>query len=60
LQEEVEYLSLFSNPEAVTTQKIKEMRPDVQAIEVLDIEDLKKTEAAAKQIMSAVAGVAGK
>ncbi|NYT25316.1 ABC transporter substrate-binding protein [Alcaligenaceae bacterium] len=60
VQEQEEYLSLFSNPDSVTTKKIKEMMPGVKVVEVKTMEELKQSEAAAKQIMQAVANVAGK
>jgi len=60
VQEQEEYLSLFSNPDSVTTKKIREMMPDVKVVEVKSMEELKQSEAAAKQIMQAVANVAGK
>lgn len=60
IQEKEEYLSLFSDPDSVTTQSIKKMMPDIKVVEVKTDEQLRQSEVAAKQIMSAVAGVAGK
>ncbi|KCV63946.1 ABC transporter substrate-binding protein [Bordetella bronchiseptica] len=60
IQEKEEYLSLFHDPDSATTQKIKAMMPDVKVVEVRTEEQLRQSEVAAKQIMSAVASVAGK
>jgi len=51
---------LFHDPDSATTQKIKAMMPDVKVVEVRTEEQLRQSEAAAKQIMNAVASVAGK
>ena len=60
IQEKEEYLSLFHDPDSATTQRIKAMMPDVKVVEVRTEEKLRESEAAAKQIMNAVASVAGK
>ena len=60
VQEQEEFLSLFSDPESSTTKSIKLQRPDIKVIEVRTEEQLKLSETAAKEIMNVVAGVAGK
>lgn len=60
VQEREEYLSLFSNADSSTTKTIRTQRPDVKVVEVKTEEQLKLSERAAKEIMSVVAGVAGK
>src|SRR5690606_21520836 len=57
VQEQQEYLSLFSNPDSVTTKKIMDARPDARVVEVKSMEQLKLTELAGKQIMQAVTNV---
>jgi len=60
LQEQQEYLSLYSDPDSVTTKAIRKMRPDAKLVEVRSEEQLKLSETAAKAIMGVVAGVGGR
>lgn len=60
IQEQEEFLSLYSDPDSSTTRKIRAMRPNVTVVEVKSEEQLRLSEEAAKEIMAAVAGVAGK
>lgn len=60
VQEEQEYLSSYTDPDSTTTKRIKELMPNVKVVEVRSADELRQTEVAAKQIMEAVASVAGK
>jgi len=60
LQEQAEFLSLFSNEDAASTKMIKSKRPDVKVVEVRTEEQLKLTEGVAREVMNVVADVAGK
>lgn len=59
LMESEEFMSLIANEDSPTTKRIKELQPDFEVIEVKTKEELQKTEEAARQIMQAVADVAG-
>ncbi|MGB6104309.1 MAG: extracellular solute-binding protein [Pusillimonas sp.] len=60
IQEDVEFLSLYSNEDSVTTRQINSLRPDVKIVEVKTAEELELTDQAKTRIMEVVAGVAGK
>ncbi len=60
LQEQTEFLSLYSNEDSLTTKKIQSLRSDVKVVEVKTPEELKLTDEARLRIMDVVAGVAGK
>jgi len=60
LQEQQEYLSLYSDPDSLTTKKIKELRPDVKIVEIRTDEQMKLSQSAAKELIGVVAGASGR
>ncbi len=60
IQEQEEYLSLFSNPKSATTMAIKKMNPKVRVLEVRTDADLELALAAEKAVMAVVSGAAGR
>ncbi|KAF1043038.1 ABC transporter substrate-binding protein [Xylophilus sp.] len=60
LQEELEYMSQYSNAESATTQRIKTLRPDAKVVEACTDDELKLTEQASRAIMNMIAGVSGR
>lgn len=59
LQEDLEYMSQFSNDDSATTRTIKTLRPDVKQVEVRTLDQLKLSEQASRAIMGVVSGVSG-
>ena len=60
LQEQAEFLSLYSNPQSPTTVAVKSRNPQHKVLEVRNDEDMERILAAEKAVMAVIAEASGK